>query len=892
MNTVPHSAVSLRGVCFALALALTAPLAGTPLNDTAAGTGTVLGNALNPGPERTRRQAADWPVARHTPTGQMFRIPYALSQVRKAAGGWEYSGQLEFGWLGGDAGEENARFRMYQDLDHGAYVNNVSLQLRRPEGGYTIDLTAGAAGRDDQYYGLQIGRANLWQVKLFSSAIPHVFTNRYKSLWTGIGTGQLTLLPGLTPGGSGVTATDNANVAAIAQTGGRELGLTRKRSGARVDLDLSNAWKAYISYSLEQRQGARPFGAVWGNNPGSTPIEIPEPIDYDTHDVLAGVSHVGALSAFNFRVSASLFRNQLDTLVFEMPYRIAAQGAQTVPAAGAFTQGRLDLAPNNDAYNARAEYTRSLPDFHKGYFTVVVAAGTWRQDDNLIPYVVTPGISHANVVLQPGGNWDSVSALSRRSADAVIDTRLVDLTLALNPGAMLKLRTKARFYENENDLDPFLAVNPLASYLDADAALAGNQSRGLTLDGVTGVWGRPLNDGSGQSILLGTNANPAGNIVVRSLTYSTRQYRFGTTADYRLGPRLALNSLLEREIARRTNRDRDRTAEDRIKLGLVSRGWRAATFRASYEFGRRRGDDYIPSFYGEAFSAALVPMPATPGTNVSNWVRTNSGFRNLDLADRDQHVVNARADVMVRSNLDAGISVQRREASFPNSPFGQKRNDQDSANLDLHYQPSPARSAYAFYSYQVGRIRQASITGTNGAVIIGQQSPFGLITPENAVAVGSAPGGPVYPLANAWAVGSTDRNHVAGVGLKQDLGKVSLSVDYSYALARTRIRYDYTVGGALNANNAVLAGERMPDLATDFTHLDAALRFPLTERTSARLVYRHQKEAIRDWHYRNVEATPVVLGANAGALPTAVLLDGGPADYRVNWFGVLFQIRL
>jgi hypothetical protein len=167
-----------------------------------------------------------------------------------------------------------------------------------------------------------------------------------------------------------------------------------------------------------------------------------------------------------------------------------------------------------------------------------------------------------------------------------------------------------------------------------------------------------------------------------------------------------------------------------------------------------------------------------------------------------------------------------------------------------------------------------------------------VITPVNAVAIGSAPGGPVYPLLNSWTATSTDRNHVAGAGLKQQIGKANLDVDYSYSTGRTRIGYTYNVGGALNAANAVFAGSRMPDLATDIDYLDASLRFPFTERFSTRLVYRWQRERIRDWHYQRVDTTPVVLGNNAAALPTATVLDGGPQNYDVSWFGLLFQIKL
>lgn len=887
MNTLAPRAHRLA-VCVALA-----PFAaGAPLGDSAVGVGTILGNTLNPAPYRSQLQDPDWKVAKHTPTGQMFKIPFEIPDIRKAASGWEYSGQLEFGYIGGDADERSAQFRMYQDIDEGAYANNFTFNLKRPDG-YTIDLTGGGAGRHDQYYGLQFGRVNAWKVKLYFNETPHVFTNRYKSLWTGVGTGTLLLVPGLTPGGTASTASDNTSVAAAAASDLRTLSLTRKKAGARLDLDFTDTLKGYASYTFEKRKGARPFGAVWGNSGGTAPIEIPEPVDYDTHDILAGLQYVNGNNALNLRFSASFFTNNLNTLTFQEPYRIApAAGITTTPAAGAYTQGRFDLTPSNEAYNVRAEYTRSMPDFHKAYFTAVVSAGTWRQDDNLIPYTVTPNIALANVTLLPGGNWDSVTALSRRSTDAIIDTRLADLTFSVNPTEALNLKLKGRYYETDNNTDPFLSVNPNAIYLDADAGTAGNQSRGLTLDGVTGVWGRPLNDGSGQSILLGPNSTPAGNIPIKSAPYSIKQYKFGPSADYRFNKISSVNLAVDREIFQRTYRDRDRTWEDKFKLGYVNRGVRDSTLRVSYEFGRRRGSDFRPSTYNQFFSPALVAIPTAAGTNVTTWVRSNSGFRGFDLADRDQHAINVRLDTMIAPNLDAGISLQSRKADYVNSDYGRTGQNQGSANIDLNYQPSPRQTIYGYYSYQQGRFNQASITGGNGNVVIGAASAFGTITPANAVEIGSAPGGPIYPLLNAWTVQSKDRNHVTGVGLKQEFGKTSLNVDYSYSIGRTRIGYVYNVGGALNAANSVFAGSRMPDLATDVHYLDASLRVPFTERLSARLIYRYQKENIRDWHYRGVDATPVVLGGNAAALPTIVSLDGGPEDYKVNWFGIMLQIKL
>ncbi|MBI5689402.1 MAG: MtrB/PioB family outer membrane beta-barrel protein [Verrucomicrobia bacterium] len=897
-STLPLSVVSSRGGSrpaawlAGLVLAGTSVVLASPHADSAVGVGTVLGNALTANPAPLRGYDAAWVTTKHTPSGQLFSQPFALPDVRKAASGWEYSGQIEFGVLGGDADEENARFRMYQDIDQGAFLNNFSLNLQKPSDAFGVELTGGAAGRRDQYYGLELGRHNAWKVKLFFSETPHVFTDRYRSLWNGVGTGTLTLVPGLTPGGTTSTAADNAAVAAAAANPPTTLALTRKRWGVRTDLTLSSAWKAYVSYALEERKGARPFGAIWGNNPGNGQIEIPESIDYDTHDLLAGLMYADGLNALNLRFQASRFENNLDTQTFQEPYRIApAAGVTTVPATGAFTQARFDLTPSNDAYNVRAEYTRSLPDFHKSYLTAVVSAGSWRQDDALLPWTALPGLSLANVVLQANGAWDTVGSLSRRTANMKIDTRLADLTFSANPTNALNLKAKARIHETDNASDPFLAVNPNAVYLDADAATAGNQTRGLTFDGVTGVWGRLINDGSGQNVLLGQNSTPAGNIPIKSAPYGSKQARFGLTADYRAGKNVGLNAALEREKIDRDYRERDHTTEDRLKLGYSHRGLGDATLRASWEFARRRGDDYAIRSWNEFFSSALIPMPTTPGSNVTSWaVRANSALHGPDLADRDQHTVNVRLNTMLRPSLDAGISAQERWADYPGTDYGRTAQRQRSANLDLNYQPSTRRSIFGFYSYQLGRNRQASIAA-GGNITIGQVTGLGTVTPDNAAAIGTSPGGPVFPLASAWTNTATDRNHVAGIGLREEIGRTTLNLDYNYTIGHTRIAYTYTVGGAVNAANAVFAGSRMPDLAFQSDYLNASLRIPLTDRLSARLVYRYQKETIRDWHYRNIEGAPLVLGGGAASLPTVVILDGGPQDYRVNWYGVTLQLK-
>jgi hypothetical protein len=889
--------VTTLACCAAAALAQMA--VGTALADSAVGVDTALGNALNPSQDAGRPLDPNGlspfrQPAAHSPTGQLYNIPYAVpNDLHKTATGWEYSGQVEFGNLLGDADEKNAQFRMYKDLDvsTGIYLNNFGVAAEKPDEARFVEIIGGGVGRRDQYYGLQFGRYNDWKVKTFYSETPHVFTSTYGSLWSGIGTGNLTLVPPLTAGGTGVNATDNANVLAVATASNSTLSVTRKKGGVRYDTTLSDSWKSYASYSLEHREGARPFGAVWGGGGGTAPTEIAEGVDNKTHELLAGLQYVNGLNAFNLRLSASLFRNNIDTLTFQEPYRLFTVATNGV-APGGFTQGRFDLHPNNEAYNVKGEYARVLPDFYKGRFTGVVSLGTHRQNDNLIPYTTIPGVTLANVT---GNNWDSTASLSRQSAEARIDTRLMDLGLALNPTDALNVKGKLRYYQTDNKINPFLACNPTASYKDIDPGAAVTPGT-LTMDGCTGVWGRILNDGTGSSVLMGASSAQAGNLPIKSIPFAYKQFNMGLSADYRLDKVSSVNAAYERETYEREHRERDKTWEDKLKLGYVNRGLPDSTLRLSYEYGDRRGGDYRADAYEEFVSAALVPIPTATGTSVTSWaVHMNNGIRKLDLADRKQQILNARFNSLLQPDLDAGVTLQLKAVDYPDSAYGRTKQNQNSINLDLNYQPSATRVIYGFYSFQQGRNEQASISGPPAGATcnIDQVTALGTITPDNAAAICAAPGGPIYPLINEWSATSKDRNDVLGLGLKQDFGKARLDLNFIRSLGRSKLDYTYTPGGAVSVANAAFAGSGMPDIVTIQNIFDASLLVPVTPQVSMRLLYRYETGSIRDWHYQNIEGSPVVLGATgAAALPVAVILDGGPQDYKASVFGLMFRIAM
>ena len=853
-----------------------------------------------------------------TPTGLLVPPSPLVKEPSKTSGGLLYRMTVEFGGIAVGGDKEAAKFREYKDLDSGAYLNYFSAMIENPKNAFHLDAVGGGVARNDQYYGVDVGKYNTWRVRGSFSEIPHVFTSTYRSLWDGAGSDLLTLT-GLRPGGTTDANTTQANMLlAISSTPAGDLELTRKKSRARVDLTLPANWKAFASYTHERRDGSRPFGAVFGGGGGGGNIEIPESLDYNTQDVLAGLQFNTSLTNITVQAVASYFQNDIDTLTFQNPLFITTNTIQGVPAT-TFTQGQFDLYPSNNYYNLKGEFARKLPKFLKSRITGVLSFGRSEQDDDLIPWAIEPltggtinGVSAANV-------WNTTSSLTRLSADARIDTTLVDVGILMNPAQALAVRAKVRYFDTDNST-AFTACNPL-----------------------TGQWGRLLNNGSGGQFVTpnltagnnppgtlntgyngtgcdyaatrGLNLAPsAGDVVIRTAPFEYSQLNSVVFADYRINRANNLEAAYERENVRREYRDREKTWEDKIRLGYVNRGFETGTLRLSYEYGNRRGSDFLltPPL-AEFYSYSFGPVPTATTTNMASWLRNVDQFRRFDLADRNQHVFNARFNYGFGPALDASVGLQVKDLEYPASEYG--RNDHHrltSPSLELTWQPTPTTSAYAFYTYQQGKQHQAGLQ-PNACVIgnfyfffsdgsvqtnatgVPPPPPAGttLVGTQQVLAAnwrslcGSASAtSPLFPISRTWDVSHKDRNTVAGLGFHYEMGRVLSDIAYTYSTGRTKINYGYNAAAlGLNATQVALAGDGFADLVFDQNILEANALVPLYKRLSLRVLYRFEDGRIRDWHYSGISVNP--MPANNGAY-----LDFGPQDYKVHLFGALFRYEL
>ncbi|HJS36583.1 MAG TPA: MtrB/PioB family outer membrane beta-barrel protein [Burkholderiales bacterium] len=904
-----------------LALLVSLALAQWGLADRARAEDTpALGNGLQLAPVNPSTAGA-WlaedgmgtrePAAR-TPSGRFFDIPLApveMEGLKVSEGGWRTFGFVEFGAIGVDGDEGAQGFRAYKDIQSGPTIQSFGAFAEKPESARYMEVVGGSVGRNDEFYGLRLGRYNDWKLEVYYNETPHVYTTTYRSLWSGVGTDRLALDQGLPPGGgASAAATQTAVRNALAVTENGELGVTRKKAGMRLDMNLTETWKFHTSYSEERRQGARPFGAVFGTG---TNMEIPESIDYTTRDLAAGAHYRDDVNRFNVQATASVFRNNVDTLTFDNPLFAAPTGTAGL-TANTFTHGRFDLTPGNEHYHLKGEYGRLIPSFYKANFTATAAFGTMRQDDQLIPpspFALTggtvQGVSLAN-------NWNTTAALPRPSAEARIDTRLADLGFSLKPTDALTVKASLRYYETVNHTE-YWACNPL-----------------------TGQWGRLLLDGSNVSIAgantmagvnpvgtlqtaynaAGCNADAvralnlvpaAGNIVIGSAPSDYQQMNGGVSADYRLGRTSSLNAALERETYKRDHREREETWEDKVKLGYVNRGMLDGTLRVSVEYGQRRGSDFDTDPYAPYLSRSFGPDPTTNGVNMTSWLRGVTQLQQYDLADRDQGILNARMNHLFTPNFEGAMTLQWKDAQYP-AEVGRGRQQQGSIGFDFDYKASSKFVLYGYYAYQAGTMEQRGVQGyacamgttyhfySNGQVLPSTTpAPAGTtlvstqtVTTGNWESVcGSASAtSPLFPDSRGWEVTSKDRNDTLGVGAKADFGRAKVDANFTRSLARTRIGYTYNAAAlGISPAQQALVGDGFSDLRFAQNVFTLSVLMPIDKQMSLRLYERYERGSVSDWHYDGVASNPM---PSTGSL----YLDAGPQDYSVNVIGVLLLIRL
>ncbi len=673
------------------------------------------------------------------------------------------------------------------------------------------------------------------------------------SIWNGVGSNELTLLPSLTPG-----ASTGAQVAAVAAgVTPQRLQVVRSKTGLGFDAYLTPRWTAYAKLTNEKRAGARPFGGAFFYNflfpENAGALETLRPVQDSTLNFNGGLRFAGDRWRMDVAYDASFYRDSYRQFRFESPFSLSP----TLPNATSapIYQGQFALEPDNDYHNVRSSFTRRLP--WNGELRISAAAGRMSQDDDLIAPIDCSGTfgvdidgsgvpSATNRFLHNCSDWNTPASLSRDSADLRIDTYSFDSRFTLQPSSQLSLRGGLRF-NREDYRNTYLAYNPLTGdygYIAENGAQASIEA------GALGTW-NPL-------------TSPSVITRVRNLPLDRETKAADLGADWRLAERRTLGLSLTTQRNEPTNRERRRVVEDSAKLSFVDRSLDWLTLRANYTWLDQHGDRYAPDPYASAYSISLpgfvAPVGGVPAFTVD-------AMRKYDLADRREHKLDLMATIAIADNMTLGAGV-RGDWNDYGAQIGRQAYDRTGFDLQWEWQPSPLTHASVHYGADRARLRMANVADV-------------LFGPDGSL------GGPDFPLNGRWWVYDKQRNRTAGATLDHRFGPVRVDAGWSLVDARglTGYRFDSPVALAYFVDG--LDGSRsgsFPLMRYRVDSLTLGLSFALSPRFSVRVFDYFERGRVDDWHYLGLDTARVI--------DHRVYSDGGPQGYSTNLLGVLLDIRL
>jgi MtrB/PioB family decaheme-associated outer membrane protein len=359
-------------------------------------------------------------------------------------GSFIVSGEAEVTGLPRGKSGKDSKFEEYRDLPETVVVPDLQLMIGGKKEDFFLEFDSTKPGLDDQNFRLRFGRYGLLDLEFEWDQIPHFFSDnvaRTPYSRNG-GTYTLSTKPNTT---AGTDVRDWINDPANTRT--LDLRMLQGLARFRVRYTPSPGWTFTGGYFSQNVDGKRAFGAVNGPSPGSYNIsELPEPLDYQTHNIELGGEYAGKGWSVGLRYNASLFHNGTSTLVWDNPINLTNElgGVVVGPCnstsnyltdgTGGPCQGRIDLYPNNQAHTVTLSGTAALP--MKSRFMGTVSYGWRLQDDKFLPFTINPAVT------QP--------ALPARDLDGDVRPFMINATLSNNFFDRLNLKTFYRLYDLNN----------------------------------------------------------------------------------------------------------------------------------------------------------------------------------------------------------------------------------------------------------------------------------------------------------------------------------------------------------------------------------------------------------------------------------------------------------
>ncbi|NJL50261.1 MAG: MtrB/PioB family decaheme-associated outer membrane protein [Blastochloris sp.] len=689
--------------------------------------------------------------------------------------------------------ESRAKFEEYGDINSGFFFEKLVLGAQTKDGDYETELRADNAGNNNQRYIWDWSKSGEYYSTLSWDQIPHLYSTSAYSIWDNstVGTNFLTTpvsIPGLAnPANAAQRLT--AIQLMYDQLNGHlniiDIGIRRDKFSTTQRWTPDQNWDVRAEYSHEHREGTQVGGAVIAGMGTQQMVELPVPIDDVTQNAKLSGQYYGDTpwgGKFNVRTSAGIssYANDFDSYIFQNPF---GNGTATYP-----NFGRVSLPPDNQAYNFAATAGVDLPN--KSRYMGTVSYTMMRQDDPFIPFTINP-VSAA-----------LVGALPASSADAKVNTLLVNNVLNTQLSKDVKSTLRYRYYDNSNDTPELLFPN----FVVEDIGTAAGNAR-------------------------------------RNLAYAYTKQNASEELVWRADRNLTIGGSVGWEQYDRDRRSVNVTNEYIGKVFLDARFNEETRLRSSYQYSERSFNNYdfmsIASYIYYNPANPSQPLPAGVGV-------TNMMMRQFDLADRDRQKANVSLEWTGIKNLTitptAGLRfddydtnpnesdprytvnnvVNATTGTFPAIPgqLGMTKDYNWNAGVEVAYAFSPGTTLmFAYVHENFDRDLYGGQCTTNFATL-----------------VSSCPGGGAPPP--RYFFSNMDENvdtYIVTANIELVPDTLDLKVSYSYAHGTE----DWTAQPYTNSSDCLAtvnsACQPFPTVKTDFQRLDAVLKYKVDPNVVTKL---------------------------------------------------------
>jgi MtrB/PioB family decaheme-associated outer membrane protein len=588
----------------------------------------------------------------------------SLSAEEKPGGFTLKMDRLDLAVYDVDVDTNSSKFNEYRDWSSGFAIPRMKISGEDDKGRY-LEFKSSWVGRRDARYMLDYGVSGKWSMMIDYNKIPHNFGNNGLILFAETSPGrwqisdsiQRSLQTTLTQ----QFATDRTRINYAYLDGlitpylnaasTIDLGLQRDRTRAVFNVGQMGrlAWK--LDYSHENRTGNRPYGASFGFG---NAIELPEPIDYATDGATLSGELSGKHGGLTFGYRYSAFKNDVDALIYDNPFRItdstdpSAYQAPGSASVGGAAIGQADLAPDNEAgtlfVNGR---------WRAGSWTMngALSLNQMKQNDALLPYTLNSAIRGIDFDRTTFAATDP-GALPVANADTQVDVLSFSGAVNGKLGKAFTLGFKVRYYDYDNG----------SSRIEFPGYVRFN-----------GVW------------------EDIGRVTV---PYSYTVQDLGADLGWNFGEASRLGLAFNRQSWDRTFREVKDSDEDVIKLTYDTR-FGDLQLRAAYEWGDRSIGDYRT----EAMEATFIEPEGI--TNLP-------ALRKYDEAARTYDGYYVQAWWYASEKLDFAFGVNQRSDDYDESRFGLVSDEVLQYNAEVNFAIAEGTNLYAFYQRSEREVFQRS----------------------------------------------------------------------------------------------------------------------------------------------------------------------------------------